>query len=112
MTTSDLPPLPTLEPASPLEPVTPVPAAPVAEPVAEVPTFTLDELAAEFGQLAKPAPDAGKYFWRHRVADTLHGWYYYQQHYGDKPIKLSKDDYKAALAAVDTMTPHEPAVRK
>lgn len=118
MTTSnELPPLSPLEPvsevASPLEPVTQPDNSPVVtpEPVSDG-LFTLDELAEKAGQLAKPAPDGGKYLWRHRVAETMHGWYAYAYHYADKPIRMSEADYKAALDAVDTGTPHEPAVRK
>lgn len=74
-------------------------------------TYDLETLAAEFGQLAKPAPDGGKFLWRHNVASFLHGWHQHEYHQA-KPVMLSKLDYAAALACVDTESIHPAAVRK
>jgi hypothetical protein len=108
---TQLPPVPApLEPASSLTPADKVgvntPASPEAEPLRE-----LEDLARECGELAKPAPDGGKYLWRHNVASFLHGWGQHEYHQNCK-VTLTLTDYKAALAAVDTQTTHGPAVRK
>jgi hypothetical protein len=68
-------------------------------------------LASMCGELAKPAPDGGKFNWRHRVASFLHGWETHEYHQNCKVV-MTLDDYKAALAAVDTQTTHAPAVRE
>jgi hypothetical protein len=78
---------------------------------AEEPKRELEDLARECGELAKPAPDGGKYLWRHNVASFLHGWGQHEYHQNCK-VTLTLTDYKAALAAVDTQTTHGPAVRK
>jgi hypothetical protein len=75
------------------------------------PTFDLETLAQKFGQLATPAPDGGKFLWKHRVAAFLHGWETHEYHEA-KPVLLSEADYKAALNCVDTQTVHAPADRK
>lgn len=99
---------------APLEPAaTTVSAAPLepASSSAEDPKRELEDLARECGELAKPAPDGGKYLWRHNVASFLHGWHQHEYHQNCK-VTLTLSDYKAALAAVDTQTTHGPAVRK
>lgn len=80
-------------------------------PVETEPTFNLETLAAEFGQLAKPAPDGGKFLWKHRVASFLHGWETHEYHQATE-VMLTRADYKTALDCVDTETTHAPAVRK
>jgi hypothetical protein len=51
--------------------------------------------ASELGQ---PARDA----WKHAAASALHGWAAHAYHQGE-PLKLSKEDYEAALQAATTL---------
>lgn len=108
---NQLPPVP-----APLEPATDIVSAGPLEPTSSLtaeadPKRELEDLARECGELAKPAPDGGKYLWRHNVASFLHGWGQHEYHQNCK-VTLTLTDYKAALAAVDTQTTHGPAVRK
>jgi len=64
--------------------------------------LSLDELAVKHGQIAPDAPDAGsRYKWQHRVADVVHGWTAHNYHHAEHQVKLSDDDYLAALAAAE-----------
>jgi hypothetical protein len=52
------------------------------------------------------------YKWQHNVAAFLHGWTQHEYHSGE-PLKLSEDDYLAALKAAETgIEPHAGAVAK
>jgi hypothetical protein len=42
--------------------------------------------------------NAGQYSWQHAAAASLHGWAEHEHHEA-KPLRLSPDDYKAALLA-------------
>ena len=79
------------------------------------PLFTLDKLAEMHNQLAPVAVDGGRFFAKHRVADTLHGWSHYEYHQGC-PVLLTVEDYRKALedhtAEDGSYKVHEPAVRK
>lgn len=88
-----------------------VSAGPLESTSSQPELLGLPELAAACGELAKPAPDGGKYLWRHNVASFLHGWHQHEYHQ-NCAVTLTLDDYKAALAAVDSQTTHGPAVRK
>ncbi len=111
--TDSLPPLPPIEdPRHPEGRLIEVPdeseAAP--EPVPEE-TYTLARLAQMEGQKAKPAPDAGEYFWKHNVAAFLHGWNVHEYH-TQSLVRLSLTDYREALrAATEEGKTHPPAVR-
>lgn len=82
---------------------------PEAEAPSE-PVYTLPELAKMEGQAARPAPDGGAYFWKHRLADFRHGWSAHEYHQAQQ-ITMSLTDYKAALEAAVADTTHAPAVR-
>lgn len=116
MTNSDLPPIAPIvdarNPSGELLVHPDEPGASPAEPVAVEPEaeYPLKELAREFGELAKPSPDAGGFYWRHRVAATVHGWDRYEYNY-QKPLTLTRADYEAALKAVEKDQVHTPAVR-
>lgn len=68
---------------------------------------SLQELAKEHGQLARPAPDGDPYSAAHMGASALHGWAWHEHHYG--PVELSSDDYSRALGAAAQGKRHAPA---
>ncbi len=51
--------------------------------------------------------------WQHACADAVHGWSQHE-HDANGPIMLSEDDYRAAIAAVESQAsdikPHEAAL--
>jgi hypothetical protein len=50
---------------------------------------------------------------RHAAASFLHGWGQHEHHYQDAPLKLTKEDYEAALTASFSYPcepPHAPAL--
>jgi len=54
------------------------------------------------------------YRWRHAIADKLHGWSDHDYHYADDPVRLSEQDYDAALKAAanyPNTQPHAPALK-
>ena len=72
---------------------------------------TLPELAAEHGQVAPEHPDGHLYLWQHRVADVIHGWSVHEYHYQADPVRLTSEDYLAALeSAKGDNVPHEGAL--
>ncbi len=76
----------------------------------EAPEYTLPELAKLCGEKAADSPDSGGYFWRHRVAATVHGWDRYEYNQATQ-IKMTRAVYEAALKAVEKDQVYTPAVR-
>lgn len=71
----------------------------------------LAQLAAEHGQTVRDPERNSPYGWKHRVADTIHGWSQHEYHYQADPIMLTDQEYLAALAsAAGDNVPHEPAI--
>jgi len=81
--------------------------------------LTLHELATKHDQVAVvPRPgtelarDVKPYKWQHNVADFLHGWTKHEYHSGES-LRLTEDDYLAALKAAENgIEPHAAAVAK
>jgi hypothetical protein len=71
--------------------------------------FTIKELAAMHGQLAPAAPDGCEFKAEHACANVYHGWSRIEYHYGTGSVKLTVEDYRAALEASAVGTVHEPA---
>jgi hypothetical protein len=62
--------------------------------------FELRELAERNGQIVKQLDAEDSPFgWRHRVADSVHGWSAHNYHYQADPIMLTEEQYRAALDA-------------
>lgn len=66
----------------------------------------------------KPFDVVGKFLWQHESAAMEHGWAQHAHHTGE-PIKLTREDYEAALKAVTpekgnpvphaaALSPHKP----
>lgn len=71
----------------------------------------LARLAEEHGQKVKDLENNSPYGWKHRVADSIHGWSQHEYHYQADPVMLTDDEYLAALeSAAGDYTPHGPAV--
>ncbi len=71
----------------------------------------LAQLAAEHGQRVHDPEQNSPYGWKHRVADTIHGWSQHEYHYQADPVMLTDETYLAALhSAAGSNVPHEPAV--
>ena len=105
--------VPPAEPVEASPEATPEAATEAAPEAAKEPAeeeFTLPELAQREGQAARPSPDGGAYFWKHRLAAFMHGWDSHEYNQQTK-IKLTLTDYKAALEAAVAGNTHAPAVR-
>lgn len=61
------------------------------------------EVLFPVGERGRPARDS----WKHAAASNLHGWTAHAYHEGE-PLRLSRGDYEAALAAATTLTPVGP----
>lgn len=71
----------------------------------------LAQLAAEHGQTVRDPEKNSPYGWKHRVADTIHGWSQHEYHYQADPVLLTDEEYLAALAsAAGDNKKHAPAV--
>lgn len=71
----------------------------------------LAQLAEEHGHKVKDLENNSPYDWKHRVADSIHGWSQHEYHYQADPVMLTDDEYTAALAsAAGDNVPHDPAI--
>lgn len=71
----------------------------------------LAQLAEEHGQKVRDPEQNSAYGWKHRVADTIHGWSSHEYHYQADPVMLTSEEYLSALAsAAGDYAPHEAAI--
>lgn len=71
----------------------------------------LAQLAQEHGQTVRDLENNSPYGWKHRVADTIHGWSQHEYHYQADPVMLTDEEYLEALeSAAGDNVPHKPAI--